>query len=171
MEAAYTTAGTPSLANMTSWVTGLPSKSWVQKTKYLYDARGAVQSVTTYGIANAAGTEQTSDGTSVTSFVYDEAGQLLSSYAGANTATSYVYDGMGRVVSTIDGNAGTTTIAFNSASLTTTITLASGYVTTKTYNKAGDLVSVTDSGSNTAGGTTSYAYDKLGRVRVRPIPA
>ena len=166
-EAAYTTAGTPSEATMTSWVGGLTDKSWVQKTKYLYDARGAVTSVTQYGIANSSGTEQTSEGTISTSFVYDQAGQLLSSYSGSNTATTYVYDGMGRMTSTTDANGGTTTVAFSSSSLTTTITLASGYVTTKTYNKAGDLVSVTDSGSNTAGGTTSYAYDKLGRVRVR----
>jgi YD repeat-containing protein len=166
-EAAYTTAGTPSEANMTTWVGGLSDKSWVQKTKYLYDARGAVTSATSYGIANSGGTEQTSEGTSVTSFVYDQAGQLLSSYSGANTATTYVYDGMGRMTSTTDANGGTTTIAFNAGALTTTITLASGYVTTKTYNKAGDLVSVTDSGANTTGGTTAYAYDKLGRVRVR----
>jgi len=152
---------------MTSWVGGLADKSWVQKTKYLYDARGAVTSVTSYGIANSSGTEQTGEGTSVTSFVYDQAGQLLSSYAGANTATTYLYDGMGRVTATNDANGGTATFAYNAGALTTTVTLASGYVTTKTYNKAGDLVSVTDSGANTAGGTTAYAYDKLGRVRVR----
>lgn len=166
-EAGYTTAGTPSESTMTSWVSGLADKSWVQKTKYLYDARGNATSVTTYGVANSSGTEQTSEGTSSTSFVYDQAGQLLSSWSGSNTATTYLYDGLGRVTSTTDANGGTTSLVYNAGSLTTTVTLASGYVATKTYNKAGDLVSVTDSGANTAGGTTTYAYDKLGRVRVR----
>lgn len=166
-EAAYTTAGTPTEANMTAWVSGLADKSWVQRTKYLYDVRGAVTSVTTYGIADAAGAEQASEGTSTTSFVYDQAGQLLSSWSGGNTATTYLYDGMGRVTATTDANGGTTSLVYNAGALTTTVTLASGYVTVRTYNQAGDLVSVTDSGANTAGGTTSYAYDKLGRVRVR----
>jgi YD repeat-containing protein len=46
------------------------------------------------------------------------------------------------------------------------VTLANGFVQTSTYNKAGELVSFTESGSGVAGGTASYQYDSLGRLRV-----
>ena len=160
-------SGQASETEMANWVAGMSDRSWVEQTQYAYDARGALQVAVSYGIASTAGAGLTGEGYGVQHYTYDQAGQLLSSYSGSNTATTYAYDGMGRVISTTDANGGTTTIAFNDATTTTMVTLASGYVSTKTYNKAGDLISLTDSGTNTTGGTTGYSYDALGRVRVR----
>lgn len=166
-EALYTSAGTPSEADLNAWRDALPDRSSVVKVNYGYDARFNIKQVTTYGSYTAIGNNQTIDGWSSTFYTYDQAGQLLSKNASGYSTTAYVYDGMGRIKAAADVNGGTTTYVYNDAATTTTITYASGYVVTQTYNKAGDLISQTDSGANTAGGTTSYAYDKLGRVRVR----
>jgi YD repeat-containing protein len=101
-----------------------------------------------------------------TSFVYDQAGRLLSRRRDGENAETFVYDGMGRMTATTDVNGGTTTIVFNDSATTTTVTLASGYVTTSTYNLAGDRISQTDGGSYVAGGTSSMKYDKKGQLRV-----
>ncbi|WP_197279280.1 LysM peptidoglycan-binding domain-containing protein [Novosphingobium sp. AAP1] len=166
-EALYTAAGTTSEADLNAWRDSLPDRSSVVKVNYGYDARFNIRQITTYGSYTTTGGGQTADGSSTTLYTYDQAGQLLSKNASGYNTTTYVYDGMGRVKATADVNGGTTTYVYNDAATTTTITYASGYVVTQTYNKAGDLISQTDSGANTAGGTTSYAYDKLGRVRVR----
>lgn len=69
---------------MASWVSGL-DRSSAQKTAYTYDARGNLKTTTRYGVANSSGVGQTSDGSDVTTWTYDQAGQLLSSYSGSNT--------------------------------------------------------------------------------------
>jgi YD repeat-containing protein len=101
-----------------------------------------------------------------TSFVYDQAGQLLSRQTDGQARESFVYDGLGRAIASTDLNGGTTTVLFNDAATQTVVTLASGLVQTATYNKVGNLISSTESGSFVAGGTTSSKYDKLGRLRM-----
>jgi YD repeat-containing protein len=167
-ESTYTTTGNPTAATMTTWRTGLTDKSWVQRTDYQYDARGNLQKSLRYTLNATSGAGSTADGVEENNYIYDQAGQLLSTNVTGRTATTYVYDGMGRLTATTDINGGTTNIVFTdtAGSITTVATTASGYVTTRTYNKAGDLVSFTDSGTNTVGGTTTYEYDALGRVRV-----
>ncbi|MEA3064796.1 MAG: hypothetical protein QOJ27_1242, partial [Sphingomonadales bacterium] len=85
-------------------------------------------------------------------------------------AETFVYDGLGRLVGTTDINAGTTSIVFNDAATQTVVTMANGMVKTSTYNKVGDLVSYTESGSYVAGGTTANKYDRLGRLRMSTDP-
>ena len=101
-----------------------------------------------------------------TSFVYDQAGQLLSRQTDGQNRESFVYDGLGRAIASTDLNGGTTSIVFNDAATQTVITLASGLVRTATYNKVGDLISSTESGSYVAGGTATSKYDRLGRLRM-----
>jgi len=71
------------------------------------------------------------------------------------------------LISHTDQNGGTTTYSFNDAATQTTITSAAGLVTLRVYNKAGDLISETNSGKRVTTGTIKYEYDKNGRVRVR----
>ena len=169
----YTAAGTPSETTLVTWKNGIANKSAIVQKQYSLDSRGALASTTTFGSYSTAGAGNSADGISQSYYVYDQAGQLLKTYdnqysTGTNfNATTYLYDGMGRVTAATDINGGVTTFSFSDAATTTTVTLASGYVVTKTYNKAGDLISQIDSGANTQGGATQYAYDKLGRVRVR----
>ena len=94
---------------------------------------------------------------STTTFLYDKAGNLLSetmgisattTYAHAST-TSYGYDALNRVVKRIDGYG-------TGAAATTNVA----------YDKAGNLLSITDPDSN----VTTYAYDSLNR-RIEEIEA
>lgn len=79
---------------------------------------------------------------------------------------TFVYDGMGRVIASTDLNGGATSIVFHDSSTQTVVTLANGLVQTSTYNKSGELVSFTESGDYMAGGTATYRYDQLGRLRM-----
>ena len=81
-------------------------------------------------------------------------------------AETFLYDGLGRLVGSTDMAGGTTTILFNDAALTTTVTTASGFTTVSSYNKAGDLIGKSHSGSYDVSGSASYLYDRHGRVRV-----
>lgn len=166
VEAAYTTAGTPAEATMTTWTAGLADKSWVQRVDYTYDARLGLVKATSYGIASTAGAGLTTQGIGEVNYVYDQAGQLLSSYATGQGATTYVYDGLGRLTASTNAAGNTTSIVFDDANTKTTITNSGGQTIVETYNKAGDLIQHSESGTNATGTTVSYAVDKLGRTRV-----
>ncbi|HEX8620555.1 MAG TPA: LysM peptidoglycan-binding domain-containing protein [Allosphingosinicella sp.] len=154
-------------ADLDHWRNGLGDLSSTMITQYTYNARGSLSSVTAYGAATAAGSATTAEGYSRTDFVYDPAGRLLSRMVEGQRAETFVYDGLGRLIASTDRHQGTTSIAFNHASSQTVVTLASGLVTTSTYNKAGDLVSVAQSGSYIpSGATTTNKYDKLGQLRM-----
>jgi YD repeat-containing protein len=153
-------------ADLDIWRNSLADRSSTRITYNTYDVRGNLASVTRYGTATAAGGTSTADGYSRTVYVHDQAGQLLSRVTEGQLAETFVYDGLGRVVAATDRNQGTTNIVFNDAATQTVITLASGLVTTSTYNKAGDLVSVAESGSYVPSGMSTNKYDKLGRLRM-----
>lgn len=119
-----------------------------------------------YGGTDGGGGAHTSWGYTHDYYTYDAAGQLLNSVAAGQNAQHYVYDGMGRVTSTTDVNGGTTSFYFNDAATQTVVTLASGLIQTSTYNKAGELVSATESGSHVSTGTALNYYDQNGRVRI-----
>ncbi|OCC22946.1 hypothetical protein MB02_14365 [Croceicoccus estronivorus] len=153
-------------AGMNAWVTGLGDLSAARIASYTYDARGNRTAVTAYGAADASGNAVSTDGFSATYQTYDQAGQLLSRYRAGELAENFIYDGLGRLVASTDVNGGTTTIVFNDTALTTTVTTAAGYTNVSSFNKAGELVSQTGSGANTAGGTATYAYDANGRLRI-----
>ena len=57
----------------------------------------------------------------------------------------------------------TTTLITDTATGTQVkVTLANGLTRTSVYNKAGDLISITEAGSGVTTATTTYAYDNLG---------
>lgn len=159
---ALAATATPTLSDMTSWAANA-DKTRISQRAFTYDARGNMTASEGYGTLDSTGTGNPQDGVFYT---YDQAGQLLSTNRYGHAVETYVYDGMGRVVSSVDLAGGTTGFVFNDAASTTVVTLAAGLVQTSTYNKAGELVSVGESGANTATGTASYRYDALGRMRM-----
>ncbi|RHW16244.1 RHS repeat protein, partial [Sphingomonas gilva] len=161
----------PTLAQMDAWRNGLADRSSTRVIRNFRDARGNLVEVDYYGIATAAGAASNADGYTRTYYVYDQAGRLLSRNNYTEAVETFVYDGLGRVVASTDVHGGTTSIVFDDAQTKTVVTTAGGYVATSTYNKAGELVSLVDSGPGVAGGETRYQYDKLGRVRVAIDPA
>ena len=162
------TSGTsvPTNNEMNSWRDGLTDRSTTQIVKNYYDARGTVYKSQTFGIATAAGVNNTSEGYTEQHYTYDQAGQLLSRHTTSQETETFVYDGMGRLTGSTDLDGGTTNIVFNDAATTTVVTTDLGHVTTSVYNKAGELISQTDSGSDAdSAGETNYEYDANGQVR------
>lgn len=152
------------------------------RTDYAYDTRGQLNKVTTYAKVDANGAGVSDGSQNITQYVYDQSGNLLSKIVGlpGNTATtSYTYDGLNRVKTYTDGVGNTTTqvqslTEYDDAALTTKVTLANGLVSTSTYDKGGRLLSVSQAdsnpGSTTPLGTTTYTYDKLGRLVATKTP-
>ncbi|WP_010545504.1 RHS repeat protein, partial [Sphingomonas elodea] len=155
----------PAESQLIDWSNSLADPTQVDHIQFVYDARGGLIQRISYGDAFAPGSPHGWNGYTHEFFTYDQAGQLLASVVAGQNWKTYAYDGLGRVVSSTDLNGMVTSFAFSDASLQTIVTLANGFVQTSTYNRAGDLVSFTESGSDTAGGTSSYKYDQLGRLR------
>jgi YD repeat-containing protein len=157
-----------SLSQMNSWRDGLGDRSSTKVTVNAHDARGNLTQTTNYTAHASGGTFWYSQGgeTVSTTYLYDQAGQLLQTRTGSEDYNTFVYDGMGRVTATTDANGGTTSFVFQDSATKTVITNAAGAVTTNTYNKAGELISQTTSGSYDHTGTSSYKYDEAGRLRV-----
>ena len=174
------------MTDLSTWA-GTQDLERLERVQYAYDWRGNVSAITAYGSTNSSGA---GTGTpSITRFVYDQRGRLLQTIDARDSttaldpddadlpyATTYTYDGLGRVLTSTQWNSGTSlTTALNvydDANRRTTTTLDNGLVTTRTYNHAGELISV-DNGTSTATdslGTTEYAYDADGRLRIVTDP-
>jgi YD repeat-containing protein len=111
------------------------------------------------------------DGGATTTYVYDQAGQLLKTISGTAGATVYTYDGLGRVLSTQNALLQTTLNSYDDANNKTTLTLANGLSSTSAYDKAGRLLSLQHSSAQTANlGVTQYFYDVNGRLRMSQDP-
>ncbi|HEV7610186.1 MAG TPA: hypothetical protein VGO61_22835 [Steroidobacteraceae bacterium] len=166
-------------AQLVSWAQG-QNLTTLQRVDFTYDFRGSLATTTAYTATDAAGAGA---GTaSVTRFVYDQRGRLLSSIdaRGELTAgiaddylTSYTYDGLGRVLAVTEWVSGATQVttlsSYDDANRRDTITLANGLVTTSVYNSAGELTS-TILGASGVLGTTNYRYDADGRLRMVTDP-
>lgn len=163
---AYTPFMPVAAGSVSAWSSSLADKTTNIIENYGRDARGNIVTSRKSSAALAAGTVDTSQPASITRYVYDQAGQLLSrTVTGLNTET-FLYDGLGRITASTDLNGNTTSFVFNDSAQQTVVTLSNGYVQTSVYNQAGDLISFTDSGSNVTGGTATYAYDQRGQLRV-----
>lgn len=180
----------PTLAQLNAWSAGLTDLQNSQRTDTTYDFRGNIATVTTYGADSSTGagvgTPTTSTEVSQTTYVYDPAGRLVSSlpaaaasaysYGGTqrlptHTAATYAYDGLGRLLSATDLTGATTTYAYAAstnlaAANTVTITQANGLVTVNSYDRAGELVSSSETGPNLipTPQVTNYKYDADGRL-------
>lgn len=154
-----------SVKQMEGWVSKLDDRQSAQLVRYFYDARGNLTQKIAYGSATSKGGASTKEGYSHQYFTYDRSGQLLRRRNAALGTEHFVYDGMGRIVVSTDLDGGKTRIVFKDAATRTVVTTASGAVTTSVYNKAGELISQTNTGNHDLTGTSSYKYDKMGRLR------
>ncbi|WP_332819384.1 AHH domain-containing protein [Sphingopyxis sp.] len=155
----------PSEATMDAWHNAIADKQSLRFSYMVYDARGNMTDKVNLGYMTPGGGTDSSQGYSHSFSTYDQAGRLLSRHTAPQNGETFVYDGLGRLVASTDMAGGTTTIVFNDTALTTTITTASGQTTVNSYNKAGDLVGTTQSGSYDPYRSVSHLYDKNGRLR------
>ncbi|MGJ3704011.1 LysM peptidoglycan-binding domain-containing protein [Variovorax sp. AFSI2.2] len=155
---------TPSEAELVTWGAA-QDRTQASRTDTVYDARGQVQKNTVFSRVDASGNGIADGSQSVTQYVYDRAGLLLSTISATTGTTQYTYDGMGRQLSTLDALNQTTLTSYDDANNKTVVTLANGLVTTSAYDKNGRMVSVTQSSALNANlGTTTNYYDKNGRL-------
>lgn len=176
-------------ATLQTWAAA-QDQTQLERVDYAYDFRSQVTSLTAWTTTDSTGA---GTGTpSITQLIYDQRGQLLQTLDGRGSATvpnasnpnlpyatTYTYDGLGRVLSTIDwiaanGNTPITRTMLNQyddANNRTVTTLANGLVTTSTYDQAGELTSVVNTGPGAVAlGTTSYKYDADGRLKMVTDP-
>lgn len=126
------------------WYRDLTDKSQVMLTVREYDARGNLDLEKT-GAATAAGDIDSIQGWSQTDYLYDQSGQLLSRTKAGLSTEHYAYDGLGRTIASTDLGGAKTTIVFHDAATTTTVSVEGGTTRTSVYNKAGELVSTSES--------------------------
>jgi YD repeat-containing protein len=160
----------PTLVQLTGWIANKPAMGLL-RTDMTYDFRGQLQTRTEWASFDAAGNGLADGKQSVTTSVYDAAGELLQTVSPASGTTSYSYDGLGRLKSSIDALGQITLTSYDDANDSVKLTLANGLVNTQTYDKAGRLVTVTQSnGSGTVFGTSRYSYDAVGRLLMTQDP-
>ncbi|MDO8301446.1 hypothetical protein, partial [Lacisediminimonas sp.] len=165
---------------LASWVAnGIADQTRSMRTDTTYDFRGQVASVTTYSTLDAAGNGLVNGTQATTHYIHDAAGKLLSTVAPKGVATTtissdyvttFANDGLGRLTLSRDSLGRTTITAYDNANRRVITTMANGLVTTSAFNRAGELVSVLQSDSASATGTTAYQYDDAGRLRMRSDP-
>ncbi|MBI3898836.1 MAG: LysM peptidoglycan-binding domain-containing protein [Gammaproteobacteria bacterium] len=182
--------GTFAEADLTTWA-GLQTKTAVELMVYAYSV-GQLASVTTYGQIDGTTGDGVASSASITRYVYDQRGRLLKSIDARGEATAtdandyvtaFIYDGLGRITSSTqwiakNGAADvtrTTLTTYDDANRKTTVTLdnGTGLATVSAYDRAGRLLSTTQSQGTTPVqpfGVTSYQYDTAGRLRITTDP-
>ncbi|WP_220702115.1 hypothetical protein, partial [Trinickia fusca] len=160
----------PTLDQMQAWA-AKANLAQTERTDFAYDFRGQLASRTAYAIVDASGNGITDGTQSVTHYVYDPQGRLLSTVDGRSNATQLTYDGLGRVLTSTDAAGHITVTRYDDAHNLTLVKLASGLTTSSIYDKAGHLLSVVQADANGQSlGQTSYAYDADGRLRMTTDP-
>jgi YD repeat-containing protein len=166
------------LSDLTTWRKAAgTNRSAVLRTDYTYDTAERLQKATDYANADTSGNGIVDGKESVTQFVYDAFGRLLKTVDGVGNTTLRTYDGLGRMLTNTlrasgQSSGGTvTTMSYDDVGNRTLVTLANGLITTSLYNKAGDLISVTNTGPGSVNlGVTQYFYDLDGRLRMVQDP-
>ncbi|GAA4035711.1 DNA/RNA non-specific endonuclease [Parerythrobacter jejuensis] len=150
-------------SGMDSWRNGLSDKTQVDWMNYRYDARGNLNQTVNYGSATSTGGASTSGELySRTYLLYDQEGRLLTRYGQSESGKEqFFYDGMGRLISSSDSAGATTSVFFDDANTRTVMQMATGLTRTLVYNKAGDIISETESsvgphGANQASTPTGW---------------
>lgn len=160
----------PTEAQMSTWV-GTQDRTKTLRTDHAYDARGQLQRSTVYASVASTGLGVNDATASVTQYVYDQAGNLLSTVSPTTGTATRTYDGLGRVLSEKDALNQSTVSIYDDANRKTSITAANGLVTTTVQDAAGRLVSVLQSSAASANlGQTQYFYDADGRLRMTQDP-
>lgn len=154
---------------LATWA-GAQDLTRTQRTEYSYNSRSQLNRSTTYAVISSAGVGSSATNTD---YVYDQAGNLLNRLDNAGHNTSYVYDGLNRVV--LETNALSqkrSTIYLEFLGHIVATVDANGQVLASTYNTLGQLSTVERFASLEApsSGATTYAYDKLNRLRMVTTP-
>jgi RHS repeat-associated protein len=146
------------------------------KTSYQHDEAGNVTSITdplahttTLAYDRDGRLQSKTDALSHTlSYGYDTVGRLASVTAPDSSTTSYGYDDVGNRTSRTDANLHTTSYGYDSAHRLTSLTTPLGNAWTYNYDAENHLTSRVDAIANAASnptlGTTSYSFDRAGRV-------
>jgi YD repeat-containing protein len=148
------------------WSAGIGDKSGCHVTDTAYDFRGNVSSITTYSQVSAAGAGLTSAPFAKVSYVYDQAGYLLSRHdnrVGAGTET-YIYDGLGRLIGFTDLAGQSTSILCDDVHHTSATTNPNGVVTTLNYDRAGDVIRFSIFGTDGKNAGMRYSIDGYGHI-------
>lgn len=146
------------------------------RTDYNYDARGLLRSATRYANVGADGTGLLDGQQSVSTYVYDQAGQLLYSRDGNGNLSTKVYDGLGRLISQTDASGTQLKSVYDSRSNLTVTSTASGagsatVSTSYVHDQAGQIVSVQQQyAAGPGAGTTRNTYDSDGQLRMSTSP-
>jgi YD repeat-containing protein len=170
---------TPTLLEMDTWAANNVA-SGTQRTDFAYDARGQLSTRTAWAKVDASGLGVADGNQTVTSYTFDYAGLLVQTDAELTATdketTKYDYDRLGRIsvetrfLSTAPNDSLVTRYDYDAANNTVKTTAANGLVTTKVYDKAGRLMSVTQSDASNGFGTTKYSYDPGGRLVMIDYP-
>ncbi|WP_217633576.1 LysM peptidoglycan-binding domain-containing protein [Lysobacter sp. yr284] len=141
-----------------------------EQVDYGYDFRGNLQLETRYQTRLQNGNGVNTGAVVSTRYVYDAQGRLLQRYQGdgaAQDVEQFTYDGLGRLLTATAFDDSVTVTQYDDAQRRTIVSFANGLVRTSSYNRAGELIAVTEAGS---GGTVlsqvSYRYDSDGRLRM-----
>ncbi|HEV7228568.1 hypothetical protein, partial [Brevundimonas sp.] len=133
-------------AAMDAWAAGLADKSQAQITDYVYDFRGALLASHAYGSVQANGQPDLAAQASSTHYVHDHVGRVVSrSTNAASNSQTFVYDGLGRLISTVDFNGATTRTTYHDRAAVTVETTPDGLNKVSVHNRAGELVSYSES--------------------------
>jgi len=153
-------------ATLNSWVSSYGDKSACHETNYLYDFRGNLSSTLVYPATFASGGGE--GDYSMTSYAYDQAGNLLTVSNMMETVSVTQFDGLGRIISRVDAT-GEHDIVYDDAHNVQTETVGGGATTVNVFDLAGELISTTASGSgaDVTADQSTYAYDSLGRLRMQ----
>ncbi|AHE55635.1 DUF6531 domain-containing protein [Sphingomonas sanxanigenens] len=158
------TGVSPTEATLLAWKAAITNLSTIERETFAFDFRGNITQSTKR--ASASDTGAPTGAYSRLYYSYDQFGNLLSRRSdGISNSETFTYDGLGRLASSHDLNNATTTIVHDDALNRTVTTFASGMVQTATYNRAGQLISLQESGSGHPTATAEYRYDTLGRLR------
>lgn len=159
---------------------GTASQTQVMRTDYAYDWRSNLSQTISYTVTQAAALAPGHGGYDHTTvdYTYDMAGRLLSRRtSGYNSqggepslaTETFAYDSLGRVISVTDLYGVNSTIAISDSTRTTTITTPNEPTRTQVFKIGGGIESETVSAPAIASSATSYAYDQLGRLRIKTI--
>jgi YD repeat-containing protein len=173
-----------------AWDISMNETSQESRTLYTYDKAGRVSTVyqaygtpeqgaTTYDYDGQGNQISVTDGNNNTTYrEYDRAGQLVTETDAAGVATTFEYDAFGHVARTTRLGANSYSFYDKAGRLTTSVD-ALNFVTETSYTVFGEVQSVTRRAnaanspavgtpptfaSSAADATTSFEYDRLGRL-------
>ncbi|SFC97263.1 RHS repeat protein, partial [Collimonas sp. OK412] len=159
----------PTEAALNTWA-GSQNPTQITRTDMAYDARGQLQTSSSWSAVDAQGNGVANGSQTVIQYVYDQAGLLLNTTDGRGGLTQATYDGLGRILTSKDAANQLTISSYDDANHKTTVTQANGLSTISAYDQAGRLVSVQQSNAGQVLGTTQYVYDADDRLRMTQDP-